>query len=360
MRILLASLAALILATPVSGQEQQSKKKKKDKEPPTQVELVPHEPARLFTDEAPLTLTFTANLGRLRRDRDPSPPWREAVITYADSSATVEVPLKVRTRGIWRLHNCDFPPIRLDFKKSEAKQTEFAKLDKPKLVTYCKDSDDYEQYVLQEFQLYRVYNLLTRYSHRVRLAKISYADSGSGKVLATRYGFIEEEPDGLANRVGGMLVKGQGAGPSELDMKGAAIFFVFQYMIGNTDWSVAGQHNVELVTSDSGDYMPIAYDFDFSGAVNARYATTDPRLSIRRVRDRLYRGYCLPNEVYAPTFALFLAKKDSIYALYRDSIGQLLKGNRVKETLEYFDDFYHTISDGAYAKHEIMDRCLSG
>ena len=360
MRILLASLAALILATPLSGQEQQAKKKKKDKELPAQVELVPHEPARLFTDETPLALTFTANLGRLRRDRDPSPPWREATIAYADSSGTVEVPLKVRTRGIWRLHNCDFPPIRLDFKKSEVKQTEFTKLDKPKLVTYCKDYDDYEQYVLQEFQLYRVYNLLTRYSHRVRLAKISYADSGNGKVLATRYGFIEEEPDGLAYRVGGMLVKGQGAGPSELDTKGAAIFFLFQYMIGNTDWSVAGQHNVELVTSDSGDYVPIAYDFDFSGAVNARYATTDARLPIRRVRDRLYRGYCLPSEAYAPAFALFLAKKDSIYALYRDSIGQLLKGNRVKETLEYFDDFYHTISDKAYAKHEIMDRCLSG
>jgi hypothetical protein len=361
MRILLASLAAFMLAAPLQGQEQQSKKKKKDKEPPAQVELVPHEPARIFTGEVPLSFTFTANLGRLRRDKDPSPPWREATITYADSArGTVEVPLKVRTRGIWRLHNCDFPPIRLDFKKSEAKQTEFTKLDKPKLVTYCKDYDEYEQYVLQEFQLYRVYNVLTRYSHRVRLAKISYADSGSGKVQATRYGFIEEEPAGLANRVGGMLIKGQGAGPSELDAKGAAIFFLFQYMIGNTDWSVSGQHNVELVTSDSGDYVPIAYDFDFSGAVNARYATTDPRLPIRRVRDRLYRGYCMPNDVYAPVFALFVAKKDSIYALYHDSIGQLLKGDRAKETLEYFDDFYKTIQDRGDAKAQIINRCLSG
>jgi hypothetical protein len=361
MRLLLALLAVLVLSTPLAGQEQQGKKKKKEKEVPAQVELVPHEPARLFTGETPLTFTLTANLGRLRRDKTQSPPWREATITYADSAGgTVEIALKVRTRGIWRLANCDFPPIRLDFKKSDAKTSEFTKLDKPKLVTFCKDNDEYEQYVLQEFQLYRVYNVLTRYSHRVRLARISYADSGSGKVQATRYGFIEEEPSDLASRVGGMLIKGQGAGPSELDAKGAAIFFLFQYMIGNTDWSVSGQHNVNLVTSDSGDYVPIAYDFDFSGAVNTRYATTDPRLPIHRVRDRLYRGSCLPNELYAPTFALFVAKKDSIYALYHDSIGQLLKGNRAKEALEYFDDFYKTIEDRFDAKHEIIDRCLRG
>jgi len=362
MRVLLAALAALVLASPLSGQEQQAKKKKKDKEPPAQVDLVPHEPPPIFTGETPLTLTLTANLGRLRRDKSQNPPWREATISYSGDSAegTVEVPLKVRTRGIWRLNNCDFPPIRLDFAKATAKHSEFAKLDKPKLVTYCKDTDEYEQYVLQEMQLYRVYNVLTRYSHRVRLARISYADSGSGKVDATRYGFIEEEPAGLANRVGGMLIKGQGAGPSELDSRAAAVFFLFQYMIGNTDWSVAGQHNVELVTSDNGDYVPIAYDFDFSGAVNTRYATVDPRLPIRRVRDRLYRGYCLPNDVYAPAFELFKAKKDTIYALYSDSIGRLLKGNRAKETLEYFDDFYKTILDKGDAKSQIIDRCLRG
>lgn len=360
MRVLLAFLAALVLATPAAGQEQQAKKKK-DKKEPTQVELVPHEAARIFTADSPLTFTLTANLGRLRRDKSQSPPWRDATITYADSAdGMVEIPLKVRTRGIWRLANCDFPPIRLDFKKSEAKHSVFAKLDKPKLVTYCKDNDEYEQYVLQEFQLYRVYNVLTRYSHRVRLARISYADSGSGKVQATRYGFIEEEPDDLASRVGSMLMKGKGAAPSEIDTKSAATFFLFQYMIGNTDWAVSAQHNVELVTSDSGDYVPIAYDFDFSGAVNARYATTDARLPIRRVRDRLYRGYCLPNEVFVPTFALFIAKKDSIYALYHDSIGQLLKGDRVKETLEYFDDFYKTIQDPRDAKSQIIERCLRG
>jgi hypothetical protein len=361
MRFLIAFLALVSLAAPMSAQEQQGKKKKTKKDMPVQIDLVPHEAARIFTAEEPLRFTVTANIGRLRHDKGQDAPWREATITAADSAGdTVQVPLKTKTRGIWRLKNCDFPPLRLDFVKSTVKHSLFAKLDKPKLVTHCKDSDEYEQYVLQELQLYRIYNVLTRYSHRVRLARVTYADSGTGKVVATRYAFLEEEPAAVAHRVGGMMMSGQGAGPSDLDPKQAAVFFVFQYMIGNTDWSVAGQHNVELITADSGAYVPIAYDFDFSGAVNTRYAVTDSRLPIHRVRDRLYRGYCLPADAYGPAFDLFRAKKDSIYALYHDQIGSLLKGDTVKETLEYFDEFYRTISDKADAKRQIVERCLTG
>jgi len=361
MRFLIGLLAVVTFAANVSAQEQQGKKKKPKKDIPVQVDLVPHEAARIFTAEEPVRFTLTANFGRLRHDKGQDSPWREATITAADSAGdTVQVPLKTKTRGIWRLKNCDFPPLRLDFVKSTVKHSLFAKLDKPKLVTHCKDNEEYEQYLLQELQLYRVYNLLTRYSHRVRLARVTYADSGTGKVVATRYAFLEEEPAAVAHRVGGMLMSGQGAGPSDLDPKQAALFFVFQYMIGNTDWSVAGQHNVELITSDSGAYIPIAYDFDFSGAVNTRYAVTDSRLPIHRVRDRLYRGYCLPADAYAPVFDLFRAKKDSIYALYHDQIGSLLKGDTVKETLEYFDEFYRTIADKGDAKRQILERCLTG
>ena len=93
--------------------------------------------------------------------------------------------------------------------------------------------------------------------------------------------------------------------------------------------------------------------------MNARYATVDPSLSIRRVRDRLYRGYCLPDAVFAPVFDLFKAQKDSIYALYRDPIGRLLKGDRAKETIEYFDEFYEVIQDKGQAKRAMLDRCIN-
>lgn len=359
MRSLFIALVWLGFASTLLAQsQQQGKEKKPKKELPDQVELTPHEPAKLFTGESPIEFTLTANYDRLRHDRKQEAPWRWASLTLVDSSGgNVEVPLKVRTRGIWRLNQCDLPPLRLDFKKSTVKQSLLAKLDKPKLVMHCRDNDEYEQYILQEFQLYRVYNLLTKYSNRVRLARVTYADSGSNKVIARRWAFLEEEPDALADRVGGIVVKQKGAGPGDLDPNADVLFALFEYFIGNTDWSVNGLHNVEIIDTAIG-YVPVAYDFDFSGAVNTRYATVDPSLPIHRVRDRLYRGYCVPDESYAPAFNLFNEKRDSIYALYRDSLGRLLKGDRVKETLEYFDDFYQTINDPRLAKHEIKDRCL--
>ena len=363
MRPLRQSLLLILvlgLSASAQAQQQQGKNKKAKKDSVTQVDLVPHEAAPIFRAEEPVTFTLTSNFGRLRRDRKQDAPWRWASITVPDSAgATEEIPLQVKTRGIWRLTQCDFPPIRLDFKKSTVKHSLLAKLDKPKLVTHCRDNEDYEQYILQELQLYRVYNLLTKYSHRVRLARVTYADSGTGKVITTRYAILEEEPEALAYRVGGMLIKQKGGGPADLEPSGAAIFALFQYMIGNTDWSISGLHNVEMIATDVG-YVPVAYDFDFAGAVNTRYATVDPSLPIKRVRDRLYRGYCLPEDSYGPTFDLFKAKKDSIYALYKDPIGRLLLGDRAKETLAYFDEFYETIGSPRDARREIMGRCLSG
>ena len=358
MRYFILALAGLVVASQAGAQAaQQGKKKKAKTEFPTQVDLQPHEAAKLFREDSLLRLTITANFRRLEHDKGANPPWRQARIAYDDSGRKIDVPVRLRTRGIWRLKECELPPLRMNFVKDSVKHTIFTKLDKPKLVTHCRDNKTGDQLILAEFQLYRVYNLLTPYSHRVRLAQVIYADSGSGKVETTRYAFLEEEPDAVAHRVGGMIVKQQGATPDDLVPGAAVLFYMFQYFIGNTDWSVSALHNVELITSDT-LHVPVAYDFDFSGAVNAPYATTDPRLSIHRVRDRLYRGYCKPDELFPPVFELFRAKRDSIYALYRDPIGRLLDADRATETLEYFDEFYKTINDPRQATREIKDNCL--
>jgi hypothetical protein len=159
--------------------------------------------------------------------------------------------------------------------------------------------------MLQEFQLYRIYRLLTPASHAVRLIHMTYADSATGKTHATRYAFFEEDPDALAQRMGGKMLKIKGAGPDDLEPFQDGIVGVFQYMIGNTDFALSALHNAELLSRNNGDNFPIVYDFDFAGAVNARYATVDPELGVHSVRDRLYRGYCIANDVYPRSFAVF-------------------------------------------------------
>jgi hypothetical protein len=314
---------------------------------------------KFFRDPDPLAVTLTINVKRIKGDRDTNPPWRAATLKYkGDDGVDVTVPVRARTRGIWRLKFCDFPPLRLSFSNDATKHTLFHGLDRPKLVNFCHNDDAGEQYILQEFQLYRIYRLLTPASHRVRLLRMTYADSASGKVEATRYAFLEEDPDALAARLDGRMLKLKGARPDDLEPVHDALVGVFEYLIGNTDFALGALHNAELVGLSSGEYWPVVYDFDFSGAVNARYATTDPRLPIHNVRDRLYRGYCVPEGTYPKVFAVFDAKKDSIYALYRDTVGKLLRAKTVNETLRYFDDFYSTIDTPRKSKDAIIDACL--
>ena len=315
--------------------------------------------APFFESQDPIEVTLTTNIGKIRGDKRENPPWRPATLSYKGTEGNlVTVPLKARTRGIWRLKMCEFPPLRLNFSGEASKGTIFHKLDKPKLVSYCHDGDTYEQYILQEYQLYRIYQLLTPVSHKARLLKLGYADSADGKIRTRRYGFVLEEPGALASRLGGRIIDAKGARPGDLDPFQDALFGVFQYFIGNTDFSEAGLHNVELFLTNDGVTMPIAYDFDFSGAVDARYASVDTTLPIQRVRQRLFRGYCTDAESYAKAFAVFQEKRPQIYALYSDSIGNLMDRGKVRETLHYFDEFYETINNKRAAKRSIVDSCL--
>lgn len=358
----LVMVAVGLWAPSVSAQDQKAPKKKKAEGGVSTPKKVfdTAAVAAFFNDPTPLPITLTFNAKRLRGDKGDKAPWRPATLTYTPPNATAPstIPIKVKTRGIWRLHNCDFPPIFLNFTSKEAKQTMFKGLDQPKLTSYCRDEDLYEQYVLQEYQLYRIYQLLTPYGHAARVLRVTYTDSASAKPITTRYAFLLEEPDAVAARNHGKILKLKGAGPDDLVPYDIALTGVFSYLIGNTDFSVSGLHNVELLGKENtGDVIPIMHDFDFSGAVNARYATPDPKLRIRTVRQRLYRGYCVPDSIYPKVFELFNAKKNDIYGLYTDKVGALMDPKVVKETLEYFDEFYKTINNPRDAKDLIINSC---
>ena len=311
-----------------------------------------------FDTEDPVDVTLSINLKQIRGDKGDDAPWRGATLSYADPSGKkIEIPIKARTRGIWRLKNCEFPPLRLNMPEKGVVGTAFEGLDKPKLVSFCRNSDAFEQYVLQEMQIYRAYNLLTPASHKARLLRMTYADSASGKKLTTRYAILLEEPDAMAARFNGGIIDAVGATAADLEPEHARLVGVFEYLIANTDFSINGLHNFELLAREDGTVIPIAYDFDFAGAVNAVYATVDPQFNVPRVRDRLFRGYCAPKEEYEKTFSLFRTKKDAIYGLYSDKIGQLLDKRVADETLKFYNDFYKTIDDSRRAKRDILDNC---
>jgi hypothetical protein len=337
----------------VSGQKPAKKKGE------AKVLKPPRDPGAFFKSEEPVTFVLTTNIGRLKKDKSDKHPWHPGTISYTAPDGKVSVvPVQLQTRGIWRLKNCELPPIRLNFARATSEGTPFWGLDLPKLTSVCRNDDTYEQYILQELQLYRIQNVLTQVSHRARLLHITYVDSASGKEFAKRSAIMIEEPAAVAARVGGLRMKIKGASGDDLDPFHNAFIGLFEYFIGNTDFSISGLHNVELLSQLDGTVIPIPFDYDFAGAINTRYATTDPSLTINRVRDRLFRGYCGSEEEMTKAVALFKEKKDAIYGLYKDNIGQMMKPSIVKETLNYYDDFYDIIKNSRNVQREILDECL--
>ncbi len=317
----------------------------------------PPPPAAFFQSTDVLEFTLRTDLRVLTRDRDTAEaPWRGATLTWTGPNGPVTVPLQVRTRGIFRLQHCDMPPIRLRFDQDSVGGTPFDGLRRPKLGTYCMDRDEYEQYVLQEYAIYRVQRLFTPMSYSVRLVRVTYEDSAGARRPVTRYGFVMEDPDRFAERFRATVHPNRGVGQRHLLAPNAAFLGLFQYFVGNTDWSVPGLHNIEVLrTPDT--LVAVAYDFDWSGVISTSYARPDARLPIRSVRERVYRGLCQGEEALTPVLAQFEAMKDSIAAVYRAVPD--LRPRTVEQTLRYYDEFYRDIVDRPRFVERVVTRdCL--
>jgi len=264
-------------------------------------------PEKLFESEQTLAVTLTAPWQTLMRDKDFQGAY-PARISYADGNgAQVTLDLTAGRRGITRQRVCDFPPIRLRFDKAAVKGTVFRGQKSLKLVTHCEKSSRYDQYVVLEMLAYRMYNLLTDASFRVRPLQATYIDSDSGEEVDSRFAFLVEDDSDVAKRNGLEKVDVGRIPVSRLQRQQTGQLALFQYMISNMDWAAtAGPdpaeccHNIKLIAPeplDSGsNIVPVPYDFDSAGLVDAPYAVPAQELGIKKVTQRVYRGYCLHND----------------------------------------------------------------
>jgi hypothetical protein len=313
--------------------------------------------ARLFEATEPLQVTLTADFGAIAKDRGTTKHDHVGTLAYGGPGEdTVAMEVRLRTRGHYRLRTCQYPPLKVVFDRAHTAHTIFAHQGGSlKLVVQCRSSRSYANYLLEEHLIYRVYNLLTDRSFRARLAVVTYVDPREKHRPETRYGFFMEDDDRMAARNSASVLKEKGIFQPDTDFEQMTLLGVFQYMIGNTDWSVAGLHNIVPIRDSTNVIFPVPYDFDWSGVIWTPYAQPDPRLGIATVRQRIFRAVCRTPVDLAPVFARFNALKDSIYALYRAQPG--LEPQRVKQALDYYDEFYETINDQRRVDREFLRSC---
>ena len=308
----------------------------------------------LFKSDDTLIFTVFANLKPLLKDRGDDPKNHWGMVKYINhKNVLVNIPMKVKVRGNFRrmVQNCSFPPLLLDFSKKKKDKSIFKKQNKLKLVTHCLKND----YIMEEYLVYKIYNLITENSFKARIANVTYEDSSGKQASQTRLAFLIEDDEDLGKRIHTKLMKNVKLRQNQVDTLKMATVSVFEYLIGNTDWSVTFMHNIKLYQPKGKMPIPIPYDFDHSGIVDAHYAKPAEQLiEINSVRERLYRGYAYSPEVFSQVFEKFKAIKPQIYALYKDNIE--LESWYIKYTLKYLDDFYKDIENPKTVKRVFIEQ----
>lgn len=313
----------------------------------------------LFEDHAVLDVTLRGPLGSVFDDTEDRAE-REFVIQFNGD----ERPVEVRVRGNSRVRVCEFPPLRLNFRQADVAQTVFDGQDKLKLVTHCRNQDRAEQDLLEEYVAFRIFNVLTDLSFRVRLMRISYVDT-DGKLEdkgSHRFAFVLETVEQLAARMGAQPVTMEGVPKRRHDLERAALVYVYQYLIANTDWGLVKAdydegccHNIELFEID-GIVVIVPYDLDLAGLVNARYAFPDRTLRIKKVTQRLYRGLCTDRSILGAALDEVIARETEIARVLKETPG-LTDDNREK-AIRFVGRFFEKAADREKLLDEFERRCV--
>ena len=370
-RIALTALAAAAAAVAGLGAQQTASQKAPKKNPLVKLAAAWAEPdvieARkveaqnrpLFQQTDPLPFVLTADFKTINKDRNPESTNRYPGVLAVKDAQGREESLKIRLspRGHLRrmARTCDFVPLRLELAGNDLDGTVFEGQTTLKLSAHCHDEKEYDQYVLREYLSYRLLNLVTPKSFRARLARGTYVDLKSGKPMTTRFGiFIENEND-VARRLGGRIVELQHLQFKDVDPAALNNMMLFNYMIGNTDFSIYALHNVRIVQDPTRTLYTIPYDFDLTGFVNPPYAMPDRRLGIRTVVDRLYRGPCVPADQLDKSAEAFRAKRAEMLTLL-DGMKEIDASARA-QAKDYLESFFRTIAQPNNVKRSLVDGC---
>lgn len=313
----------------------------------------------LFGSGDVLSISIRGPLTALARASDTQtdvPGW----IEVGDSG---QIPMTFTKFGVSRLEECGVPSLVITVDPNTVSNTTFVGREQLWLVTPCHHTPGYDKLILLEYLVYRSYAVIASPALHVRLVNLRYRDSEKPSVDENEYAFLLEDIGDAAKRHDMRWLDIRSQPMVGLDPEQLSRLALFQYMVGNTDWSalsVGGDgrccHNIAILGGDeSGPHVAMPFDFDQSGLVNAPYAFPEPRLKISSVTERVYRGYCAHNDHLPEAVELFNEKRAEIVALFNQD--NLPYPKVRKRALKYLDGFYNTVNDRRKFEKKIINAC---
>jgi hypothetical protein len=309
----------------------------------------------LFRSDEIINIQLRSDFSAIEKNRTGNPEYFEGeLIYYSPGGEPAKFNVRVMVRGHFRRDPeiCSFPPLLVNFREKEVRNTLFDNQDKLKLVTPCQDDKD----VVEEYLVYKMYNQVTDLSMKVRLAKITYYDTGGGKKLFEKYSFFVEDRDHVAKR-NKAAVKDRFLTPFDLNRENFKKMAVFEYIIGNKDWHITSRKNVIIMQPEdpSIGLVVVPYDFDLSGLVNVDYSKPEGVPEYLLKDKRIYKGLCYTNDEFKDTFEFFRKMKPVFESVIDNQ--ELISKYDKKYIVRYIDRFYEVIEDEDLFRREFLNAC---
>lgn len=347
-RYIILILTALISAFPLAGQD--------DYIPTFEDTMAVYED--LFELEEPLNLTLKFSVKELQKTK-----WKE---TYLPGEMTCHVnenfhvthSVRIKARGEIRKQICFAPMFVVNIRHAGIEAEDLEDVIKMKMVHRCKSSNMYRSYVLREYLVYKLWNLLSPYSFNVRLVKLKIIDTSRKDRESEDWAFLIEPESMMAERNNCMPIKSDKLSLKTVNNEWMDKVAYFSYMIGQSDYSVTGRHNLKILTSKEygpTGFITVPYDFDYCGLVNAEYAEPGENLGIESVRERYYLGACRSEEVHMETIKWLASYREKMIDLINSF--EYMEESDKKDMIAYIDSYFEQSEYNGFIDRYIQSTC---
>jgi len=311
-------------------------------------------PDRLFYETNPLEIALAFSAEEVKVNTNDSTLIDIPLLVH-DQNQWDTLQVSIRARGNFRRSTCFFPPIRMEIKKKQRSGTLFENYKKTKIVFPCLIQEEMNDNVLQEFIAYKLYELISPYHFKTRALILNYTDlNGGNSQKYTLRGFLIEDDSRIAKRTFTEVFK-KYIHPKALDAEGAIQNAMFQFFLGNTDFSMAYQHNGKLLQVGEA-VVPVPYDFDMSGWVNPSYAVANTALGINSVKDRVYRGYERDPEMIQKVRQQYLEAAPYFYDIIGCFENKFDAASEFEHLMDYTRSFFTILESDALFKEKVIDQ----
>lgn len=316
------------------------------------------ETTALFSNQEPLFIKLKMSVKDVKKNTNDS-TFIESMLYYKNEAAVYDsLKIQLRARGNNRRENCYYAPLKLKLSKSVTKETLFEGNKELKLVLPCLIESHNNDYVIKELMAYRLYEIVTPVHYKTRLVNIEFTEEkGKRTITNDLKGILIEDIDNVAKRLHGNEIKRR-IMPLQQDDVASIRNSFFQYLIANTDFSTTYLHNGKLLFIDK-KIIPLPYDFDMSGLVDANYAVVsniqNMSLDITDVKERAYKGYKRDEQLFEQVRKEFIDNKSKMFEAidrlepYFDDSNQFIIAKR------FVTEFFEIIENDNAFKKKILD-----